>query len=430
MKECYGADERQQWTNVYTLAETTHRAYIARSTTYDKMQYPLIRALKEGAKIHGEHTDVLRGDKSFGTFAITAAPFPHGHGYIIAFLVDVTKQVKAEKELFEARLTMTTVEQLQTRSKFVAITSHEIRTPVNGMIGLCDLLILEGMLNERQQEYASDIRHCAMKLSNIINQFLDFRKLDEKKVVLELVNTNIRDLIENIAKDSVKHNKRRNVNCHLSIAEDLPEFILCDGFRITQVVNNLLDNANKFVRESGNVQLAVHYRTTSDSNTLEFRVYNDGVSLTEETAHQIFLPFIQADAGITRDYGGSGLGLSICRELSMLMNGRVYVDQKASFGCTFVFELPVQSATGGSSSMLDTSKRLISPVFRVKHILLMEDELINQKVIQRLISRCSIKCSVASNGKEGLDMFKTDNSIEIILMDCKTNYHRAEFLTN
>jgi len=146
MKACYGSDERRQWTNVNTLAETTHRAYIALYQSYDKSQYPLVRALKEGVTIKAEHTNILREDKTTGTFAITAAPFPHCHGYIIAFLVDVTNQVNVEKELLEAKLHANSVEQLQTRSKFVAITSHEIRTPVNGIIGLCDLLLLEGDL--------------------------------------------------------------------------------------------------------------------------------------------------------------------------------------------------------------------------------------------------------------------------------------------
>jgi len=422
MKECYGSDEQRQWTDVNALAETTHRVHIALGQSYHKSQYPLVRALKEGVTVKAEHTNILREDKTTGTFAITAAPFPHCSGYIIAFLVDVTNQVNVEKELLEAKLHPNSVEQLQTRSKFVAITSHEIRTPVNGMIGLCELLLLEDELTERQREYAMDIRDCSLKLSNIINNFLDFRKLDDKKVVSEVLKTDLRGLIESIVKDSVKQTHRHNP-CVVEIAEDLPSYIVCDGFRISQIVSNLLDNAHKFVCQDGTVELKVLLQTTTTGEKrVQFRVHNDGLKISDDTATRIFQPFIQADARITREYGGTGLGLSICRELSSLMDGNVYIDQSIQTGCTFVFELPIRSEADVASKMsiIITQQALPSILtFRVRHILLVEDEPINQRVIKRLISRCGIRCSLAGNGREGFQKFIADPTIEMILMDCK-----------
>jgi len=221
-----------------------------------------------------------------------------------------------------------------------------------------------------------------MKLCNIINMFLDFRRLDDKKVALEVLNTDLRGLIDNIAKDTAIQMNRHHNAFEVEVAEDLPQYIACDGFRISQIVSNLLDNARKFVCQNGTVQLRVLLQTATTEKKLQFRIHNDGTKISDEVATRIFQPFIQADARITREYGGTGLGLSICKELSSLMNGSVYVDQSTQTGCTFVFKLPLSPKAEAENKMPIIIAQQTLPsnlTFRVKHILLAEDEPINQR---------------------------------------------------
>lgn len=416
MRECYGStEERNEWANVYLLAETTQRAYLACSQFYNTSSYPLIRALK-GEVVSAEESKILRADKTIGTVCISASPLMHFDKCIIAFIVDNSKRVAIEEEYSRIKVIADAAEQIQARSKFVATASHEIRTPVNGILGMCDLLLLDSSLTTQQKSYVDDINKCTEHLLSIINMFLDFRRMEDKSLILENSNFDIALIVDALLVPYYKMATRNHNKLVLHMADNLPKNVCGDSLRVTQIINNFLDNAFKFVEKNGSIEVSVANILHLAQNMVQIKVFNDGPALSPEIASKIFQPFVQADNSTTRKFGGSGLGLCICRDLASLMHGRVYTEP-VDVGVVFVFEFPYEIV----SPKIDCKTPIDSVDFstcRLKHVLLAEDEKINQLVVSRLITRKGIKCSLASNGQDAYDIFKRDVSIEIVLMDC------------
>lgn len=226
--------------------------------------------MEHGVTIKAEHTKILREDKTEGTFAITATPFPHAQGYIIAFLVDVTTQVNIETQLMEAKLIVNTE---HIRSKFVAITSHELRNPVNGVIGLCELLLLEDNLTDRQREYAMDIRDCSMKLCDIINMLLFFRQLDDNKVELD----------SHDSKGWLKTHGPTSCLIYCRCSRRSTTKYVVRWFPDMSDSEKLTQQRNQFVCVDGRIRLSISIRIISTGKRLiQFRVFNDGTKISDE----------------------------------------------------------------------------------------------------------------------------------------------------
>ncbi len=310
-------------------------------------------------------------------------------------------------------------EAAQAKSDFVAVVSHEVRTPMNGVLGMARL-ILETPLSAKQKELARTIVDSGEALLSILNDLLDISKLEAGKLELEIIPFDPDEVIKNAVNIMAPKAKEKNLALSYEIDSDMPELLLGDGDRLRQILLNLLSNAMKFTDRGEIVVTLKGQRDEYGVFWLEMAVADSGLGISEDAAKNLFAPYVQA-AGVARKYGGTGLGLSICRHLAELMGGSMHLQSRLGEGSTFSFEAPFEIAQIAEDQVFETlplpsdgGDKTGLPGLRV---LIVEDNLINSKVAKSLVENLGHHVTLAENGREALTCIEDGDPFDAILMD-------------
>jgi PAS domain S-box-containing protein len=261
----------------------------------------------------------------------------------VGSISDVTDRKQAEMKLVEANVRVT--EAARAKEAFLATMSHEIRTPLNGVLGMASLLS-ETTLNDEQRDYIRLIRASGDTLLRLIDDVLDFSKIESGRMTLESVPVEIVPVAEEAFELVAEKAREKDLALLFDMHDDVPYYILGDATRIRQILLNLLSNAIKFTAK-GEIKFSLSSRRVLDGGLeLEGRVSDTGIGIPAERAGQLFQPFTQVDASTTRKYGGTGLGLAICKRLTQLMGGDIRVESTEGQGSTFIFTIRTHAARG------------------------------------------------------------------------------------
>lgn len=299
------------------------------------------------------------------------------------------------------------------KSEFLAMMSHEIRTPVNGIIGMAQLLDMSSLSLE-QESFLRAIRTSSNTLLALINDILDLSKIEAGKLELEnhaFLLAQIFTSLSTLLKPLIEK-KQLHFVCYL--AEDLPQIAIGDHLRLTQIISNLMTNALKFTHK-GRIELYANIETIDDLHfRLMVKVTDTGIGIAPERQHRLFQVFSQVDSSTTRQYGGSGLGLSICKRLAEAMSGSIEVESVVGKGSSFSFNVVL-----GIGTELDTPTP--SPELQVQYtsapnVLIVDDNVVNQVIMLKFLAKLNIKADVASNGKEALKKVQQQD-FDLIFMD-------------
>ncbi|MHC5067900.1 MAG: ATP-binding protein, partial [Planctomycetota bacterium] len=326
---------------------------------------------------------------------------------------DITEQRNYQHSLTEAK--EEAEQSAQAKARFLATMSHEIRTPLNGTIGALDLLLASN-LDADQALLGNTAQTCAHNLLHLINDILDFSKMEDGSLTLEQMPISLTSLISEIFTITQELAADKGIEQITDIAASVPHCLLADPTRIKQILLNLISNAIKF-SPAGSITVQAGGSTTDGKYfNLELAVIDHGIGITPEAVPLLFSPFTQAETSTTRRFGGTGLGLAICHHIVTAYNGTVTVDSTPNVGTTITVHLPLAIAADNTSTRM-TASGPAAIRFDGYHVLVAEDNPVNQMVVRRQLENLGCQVFIANNGAEAVAAHH-EHDFDLILMDC------------
>lgn len=317
------------------------------------------------------------------------------------------------------------------KSEFLSTLCHEIRNPVNVMVGMMDLA-LQTDLTPEQREYLTLMKISSSQVLGVINHTLDIEKIEAGLVDLELVAFSLRQSLGDTVKMLSFEARRKGLRLAFEVAPDVPDALRGDPLRLRQIVLNLLSNALKFTEQGEVVMLVTSQKVSVGSVTCCFAIKDTGPGIPQEKQAGIFAPFVQADSSVARRYGGSGLGLSIASRLTQLMNGSMWLESIPGYGSTFFFTAcfalqngqssanPAMPAWGGGSSLAgaDKVRKMVAGPDVSLRILLVDDDALNRRLAQLVLEKAGFRVTLAVSAEVALEVLDGER-FDAVLMDLK-----------
>jgi PAS domain S-box-containing protein len=394
-------------------------------TLYPPEEWKIIRSLdirRSGFKHHME-TKVIRKDGSIIDVDLSVNVLKNEQGKIIGsvgMLQDITEQKRSNELILQAKLAAE--EANSAKSIFLAKMSHEVRTPMNAIIGMIDLT-LDTPLNEEQKDNLRVAKDAADNLLSLINDILDLSRAQVGKVVIEEIEINVPDIVKNVCKGLMILARNKGVDVVWSIDPAIPRLLIGDPVRLRQVIVNLVNNAIKFTNK-GKVQVNVKLSTLTDKDCeVIFEVVDNGIGISPNNLPHIFDVFTEAHNTTSRRYGGTGLGLAICKKIVEMMRGAIEVESKEGVGSTFRFNIifgfkpdSLGRADSDQKAGAEDNVSLVPQELKNLRILLAEDNTVNQRITTRILEKLGWKVIIVSNGQEVLNILN-HQTFDVILMD-------------
>ncbi len=378
-------------------------------------EHPSMRAIRTGKTVSNSIMGVNKPDGTRSWLQVSATPLFHKNNpkptKVVVTFTDITV-IKELKEVAQAANLA--------KSAFLANMSHEIRTPLNGVIGIAGALCKTD-LNDKQSEMIKLIQTSGETLNTLLNDILDYSKAEAGEMKIENITFSLEDAIKSAANLLKIRADEKGVRFNINTDEIKGKAFIGDAVRIRQVIGNLSSNAVKFT-EKGQIDL----NTKFYPDKVEIIVRDTGIGMNDEAISNLFQRFKQADDSITRKFGGTGLGLSICKSIIDLMEGNIEVCSQEGIGTKFTVTIPLKEV-----ELSKSNSHIVNHHYEVKHeenldndnfyedtikVLLVEDNLMNQKVFTLMTESFGFEITYANDGKEGLEYFKAEK-YDVIFMD-------------